>query len=66
MSEATSPRRVLHLIVEGLSSERLAELNQAPPDAGAVTEVFQLTETNAREALGKIFASDTVTVWGAL
>ncbi len=55
------PRRVLHLIVEGLPEHRRAELK---PDA--TTEVFPLTESTAREALEKIFAADTVAVWSKL
>ncbi len=63
MSEASTSRRVLHLIVEGFPAERLKELDSATPDANTVTEIFQLTESNAREALEKIFAADTVAVW---
>jgi hypothetical protein len=66
MSETSSPRRVLHLIVEGFPSERLAELAAAAQNADGVTEIFSLTESNAREALEKIFASDTVAVWGKI
>jgi hypothetical protein len=29
-------------------------------------ELFHLTEANAREALEKIFAADTVAVWGKI
>jgi len=60
MSEATT-RRVLHLVIEGFPPERKGELAGGSND---VTEIFQLTETNAREALEKIFAADTVAVWG--
>jgi hypothetical protein len=58
MSETSShPRRVLHLVVEGFPAEKLKEIEG---------EVLHLTETNAREALEKIFAADTVAVWGKL
>lgn len=66
MSETTSPRRVLHLVVEGFPPERLSELTESSAETTDSIEVFQLTETDAREALEKIFAADTVTVWGAL
>lgn len=66
MSEATSPRRVLHLIVEGFPPGRLPELTQSSAETTDVIEVFQLAESNAREALEKIFTADTVAVWGAL
>lgn len=61
MSE--KPRRILHLAVDGLPEA------QRPPavsgDAnGEVVEVFTLTESNAPEALAKIFAADAVSVWG--
>lgn len=54
MSEPSHPRRVLHLVVEGFPAEREKELDG---------EVVRLTEANAREALEKIFAADTVAVW---
>jgi hypothetical protein len=58
MNDSFHPRRVLHLLVEGVAEARLAELK---PDA--TTEVFRLDESTAREALEKIFAADTVAVW---
>jgi len=66
MSEASLPCHALYLILEGLSPERLEELKQLPEDPKIIREILPLTETNSREALGKIFAADTVTVWGAL
>ena len=67
MSEApSSPRRVLHLIVEGFPPARLAELAGPTDGTDDVTEIFQLTEASAREALEKIFAADTVAVWSSL
>jgi hypothetical protein len=62
MSE--TPRRVLHLTIEGLPAEKLAGLSTTEP--GTTTEVFPLTEASAAEALEKIFAADTVAVWGKL
>ncbi len=59
-----NPRRVLHLVVEGFPAERRGEL--AEPSPGTVVEVYPLTESNAREALEKIFAADAVAVWGGL
>jgi hypothetical protein len=65
MSEISQkPRRVLHLVVEGFPADRLEEIAGSSPEATGVTEIFQLNEANAREALGKIFAADTVAVWG--
>ncbi len=58
MSETTAKRRVLHFIVEGFPKEQEVEL------AADGAEIFHLTEANAREALEKIFAADTVAVWG--
>jgi hypothetical protein len=63
---SSSPHRVLHLVVQGFSPERLEDLARSPSPTEDVTEIFQLTETNAREALEKIFAADTVAVWGQL
>ena len=63
MSETTSsPRRVLHLVVDGFPAARLDVLTSSSSSAD-VTEIFHLTEANAREALEKIFAADTVAVW---
>ena len=55
MSEVSHRRRVLHLVIEGFPAEREKELEG---------EVIHLTEANAREAVVKIFAADTVAVWG--
>jgi hypothetical protein len=65
MSEETfpNPRRVLHLVIEGFPAARLEEIALSSPGPADITEIFQLTEANAREALGKIFAADTVAVW---
>jgi len=63
MSETTS-RRVLHLVVEDFPPERLEKLAASAGRSSDITEIFQLTEANAREALGKIFEADTVAVWG--
>ncbi len=59
-----TPRRVLHLTLEGLPADQLAGLSTTEP--GTTTEVFPLTEATAAEALEKIFAADTVAVWGPL
>jgi len=65
MNEETSaPRRVLHLVIEGFPADKLEEVAKSSPGPTDVTEIFQLTEANAREALEKIFAADTVAVWG--
>ena len=48
----------LDLIIEGFPKERADELAQEPD-----SEVFPLTEANAKEALEKIFAADSVAVW---
>jgi hypothetical protein len=66
MSESHSPRRVLHLIIEGFPPERQTELVPSPQAPGVVIEIFPLTESNASEALKKIFAAETVNVWGPL
>jgi hypothetical protein len=64
MSETfPKPRRVLHLVIEGFSAARLAEIVESSPGTTDVTEIFRLTEANAGEALGKIFAADTVAAW---
>jgi hypothetical protein len=54
------PRRSLYLVVEGLPE---AQRPVVPPGESGV-EIFELTESSAREALGKIFAADAVSVWG--
>ena len=65
MSETfPNPRRVLHLVVAGLSPARMAELQGQAPEPGVTTEIFVLNEANAREALEKIFAADGIAVWG--
>lgn len=64
MSEPTEKRRVLHLVVEGFPADKLAALSVPVPGTDNVAETFQLTESNAWEALEKIFAADTVAVWG--
>ena len=66
MSETPPSRRILHLVVEGFPLAKLEDLADSSGKANDVMEVFQLTEANAREALEKIFASDTVAVWGQL
>jgi len=57
------PRRILHLVIEGFPAEKLTELSTPAPDTSNVIEIFPLTEANAKEALEKIFAADTVAVW---
>ena len=64
MSETSSPRRVLHLVVEGASAARAEETADLSKDV--TSEIFTLTEANAREALEKIFAADTLAVWTVL
>ena len=64
MSETSAPRRVLHLVIDGFPADRLEELAGSSPGTTDVTEIFPLTEANAREALEKSFAADTVAVWG--
>ena len=56
----TKPRRSLYLVVEGLPE---AQRPIVPPGETGV-EIFTLNESNAREALEKIFAADAVSVWG--
>lgn len=63
MSEPSEKRHILHLVVDGFPVAQLVELSQSAPGTDAVTEIFHLTELNAREALEKIFATDTVAVW---
>jgi len=63
MSEPSAPRRILHLVVDGFSGARLEEITGASAGNTDVTEILPLTEANAREALEKIFAADTVAVW---
>jgi len=67
MSETTpNPRRVLHLVIDDFPAGKLSEIVEASPETTGVTEIFQLTEASAGEALEKIFAADTVAVWGKL
>jgi len=65
MSEASS-RRILHLVIEGFPPERMEALAKSDKAPNDVVEIFQLTEASAREALEKIFAADTVAVWGKI
>ena len=51
----------LDLIIEGFPKERADELAQQPG-----SETLLLTEASAKEALEKIFASDSVAVWSDL
>jgi hypothetical protein len=55
MSGANSQRSILVLKVAGA---------EGAPELGAGAEIFELTETNGAEALEKIFAAETVMVWG--
>jgi hypothetical protein len=59
--ETSAPYNILHLVIEGYPAVRLEEIVESSP--GTVTEIFPLTEANAREALEKIFAADTIAVW---
>ena len=61
MSETSSSRRVLHLVVEGASVAKAEEISGLSKDV--TSEIFKLTEGNASEALEKIFAADTIAVW---
>jgi hypothetical protein len=64
MSEAnTHPRRVLHLVIDGFPTDKFAEIVESSPESIGATEIFHLTEANAHEALGQIFAADTIAVW---
>lgn len=54
MSEAK--RKILYLLIEGLPADQR-------PDIEADAEILTLTESNAREALEKIFSADSVSVW---
>jgi len=65
MSE-TQPRRILHLVIDGYPAAQLAEVLQASPETKVATEIFALSSASAREALDKIFAADTIAVWGKL
>jgi len=59
MSDA-NPRRSLYLVVEGLPEAQ----RPVVPHGETGVEIFTLNESNAREALEKIFATDAVSVWG--
>lgn len=60
----SKPRRILFLIAESLSDARREEVRQLAAGAkNAAAEIMVLTEANSREALEKLFAADTVTVW---
>jgi len=62
--ETSAPRRVLHLVIEGFPADRLKEFAESSPATTGVTEILSLTESNAREVLAKIFAADTIALWG--
>jgi hypothetical protein len=66
MSNTTAPRHILHLVVDGFPAERVDELCAPVANSTDVTEVFSLTEESAAAALEKIFAADTIAVWGAI
>ncbi len=66
MSETSASRHILHLVIDGFSPEREAELRAAAAATPGALEVFRMTEANAGEALEKIFAADGVAVWGQL
>jgi hypothetical protein len=53
------------LVLEGFPVERLDEIVKTA-NADQSTEVFHLTEANAKEAVEKIFAADAVAVWTKL
>ena len=63
MSE-TVTRRILHLVIDDFPAGKLAEIVESLPANIGEIEIFPLTTANAREALEKIFAADTVAVWG--
>jgi hypothetical protein len=67
MSETRpNPRRVLHLAIDHFPAATLEKIALSSPGTTDITEIFPLTEANAREALEKIFAADTVAVWGPI
>jgi hypothetical protein len=67
MSEnSLTPRHILHLVVEGFSDAGFSEITKPASNASESVEVFSLTETNGRKALEKIFAADTIAVWGSI
>ncbi len=53
--------KTLHLVLETFPPARVAELR-----ANAEDEVFLLTDENAKEALQKIFAAESICVWTRL
>jgi hypothetical protein len=59
MSKTT--RHILYLVVDGLP-----EAQRPPVASDENAEIFVLTEANAAEALEKIFAADSVSVWGEI
>ncbi len=62
----TSSRRILYLAVGGFPVATLEEMAALSGQNQITTEILVLTETNAREALEKIFSADGVAVWGEL
>ena len=66
MSEASNPRRILHLVVDDFPASKLSEIVESVPANIGEMDIFPLTQANAREALEKIFAADTVAVWSKL
>ena len=64
--ETSAPHRILHLVIEGFPPARLEEITGSADGADGVTEIFQLTEASAPEALKKIFAADGIAVWGSI
>ena len=62
----TGPNRVLVLVVEGLSPDRRHELQEMARENPQGVEILPLTEENGKEALEKIFAADSISVWGAV
>ncbi len=62
MSEdSPQTRRALHLVLEGFPAAQLDELAKS-----GQAEILPLTEATARQALERIFATDTVAVWTKL
>jgi hypothetical protein len=67
MSEkSAAPRHALHLVVTGFPEERMGEIADSATTSEDNAEIFYLNEANAKEALEKIFAADTVKVWTKL
>ena len=58
-------KKILFLVVDGLSPDRLAQLKQST-QPGPGPEIFTLTEASGPAALEKIFAADSISVWGKL